>query len=93
MESELVFLNAARSGQIETVRRCVMAGINPNVRNEFGRTALIAAAQQGNTEVVKYLLSLDVDIFAKDDLRLDAFQVATETGHEDILSLLQEHSK
>lgn len=46
---------AARTGQIDVVKRLVDVGIDPNAADIFGRTALCFAVHQGKTSVIELL--------------------------------------
>ena len=47
---------AAREGYLDEVKRLVAAGVPVDAADAFGTTALLLAAGQGRTEVVRYLL-------------------------------------
>ena len=52
---------AARSGNLVEVKRLVEGGLPVDTRGHFGITALILAAQNGEAEVVRYLLDKGAD--------------------------------
>ena len=55
-------MNAAGSGNLESLKMLVMAGADlDQVDPEFGRTALETACWQGNIEVLRYLLDAGAD--------------------------------
>ncbi len=64
-EIESLFLSAARDGQTDLVTEFVKAGLDPDIRNDKGHTALILAAYNGHAETVRALLAAG----AKPDLR------------------------
>lgn len=59
--SEDQFLQAAKRGDVNEIRRLVKNGVNVNQRHIFGWTALHVAAMNGHLSVVKELLSLGAD--------------------------------
>ena len=54
---QAMYFDAARQGDIATLQTYYEAGLNPNVADEKGYTAIILSAYHGHTEAVKYLLS------------------------------------
>ena len=60
--SEKAFLEATGAGDVLAVNAFLLAGINPNARDEDeGDTALISAATAGNLEMVNALLKGGAD--------------------------------
>src|SRR5580658_7273577 len=51
---------------LEAVKMCLDAGIDPNAKDEEGRTALHGAAHKGRNEVVKLLVDHGADLEAHD---------------------------
>jgi hypothetical protein len=66
----------------EAIRTLVAAGADVNAANEFGFTALISAAQQGELEAVRTLLALGADPTAKTTDGLTALDWATQVVQE-----------
>merc|ERR1712062_553836 len=67
------------------VQLLVESGADLNIRDEDGSTALMCAAEHGQTDTVKFLIAQpDVDISAKDNDGLTALAVAVEAGHRDL---------
>lgn len=54
---QAMYFDAARQGDIATLQTYYEAGLNPNVADEKGYTAIILSAYHGHTEAVKFLLS------------------------------------
>jgi glutaminase len=52
---------AASQGDLEEVRTLISSGVDPNIGDYDGRTALHLAASEGHCEVVAYLLDQNVD--------------------------------
>jgi ankyrin repeat protein len=59
--SENSFVERARDGDLEPVRLFLQAGMNPNVTNKTGQTALVVAARYGRPKVVQLLLANGAD--------------------------------
>ena len=49
-------INAAASGDLETISRLIVKGLNINDADYDGRTPLHLACQAGHAEVVQFLL-------------------------------------
>lgn len=61
------FINAARIGNIDEVKRFLENGIDVNVKNIYKQTALHSAARSGHEKIVDYLLSYEnIEIDATD---------------------------
>ena len=60
------FFAAAQARDIQAINAFIDAGMNPNVQDSDGRTALISAAARGEQDVVNTLLSRGVNINVKD---------------------------
>jgi len=65
-------------------------GFDVNTRNLWGQTPLFLAAQHGQVEVVRVLVSHErVDVVAEDSLGDTPLSMAVKRGHEVIVDLLQ----
>ena len=82
-------LQAAHEGQEVLVQRLLEEGAGPEVRDEWGRTPLLRAAERGNVAIVKLLLSRD-DVLADSQDRDDRTPLswAAENGYEAVVKLL-----
>jgi ankyrin repeat protein len=77
------------AGNLEKVRLLVAKGANVNARSQAGRTPLmLAAAQDGNAAVVKFLLDRGADPKAEDATGATALLLAAESGDAASLRLL-----
>lgn len=86
---EKSFFAAVAADDVITVNTFLAAGINPNVRDEStGSTAIIAAASQGNLEIVKVLLHGGADVNAKDIGGYTAVLRALENKHDELADML-----
>jgi ankyrin repeat protein len=85
LEAELhltadTFIEKARQGDMAAIRSLLAAGIDPNVKDDEGRTALIAAAAGGQTEIVKLLLEKGAEVNARNQQGETALFVASGIG-------------
>ncbi|PNH06640.1 Ankyrin repeat domain-containing protein 50 [Tetrabaena socialis] len=90
-EDEIALVGAARDSDLPEVERLLSKpAINPNVqaRDWEGQTALHAASQWGNTEVVEALLQAGADAEAKDDAGQTALHLACNEGHTEAVEAL-----
>jgi len=60
------FVQKASEGDVQAVENFMIAGTDPNVTDEKGNTALIAAAKKGHQEIVTILLEKGADIESRD---------------------------
>ena len=87
--SELI--NASRRNSIVTARRLLDDGVNPNIQDGRGNTALIWASTKGHTEIVKLLLDHDADLDIEDNFGYTALMRASGNDRTDIVNLLESH--
>ena len=82
---ERIFLEASRSGDIDTVKRLCRPG-NVNCRDFEGRqsTPLHFAAGYNRVEVVEFLLQMGADVLAKDKGGLVPLHNACSYGHLEV---------
>jgi ankyrin repeat protein len=64
----LQFMSAASGGDLNTVQKLVSQGIDVNVRDIDGESAIGAAAGAGQKDVARYLLSAGADINGTDEI-------------------------
>ncbi len=61
------FVQKIREGEVETVKRALEGGMDPNISDETGTTGLIEAAKGGNRELVGLLLDHGAEIEGRDE--------------------------
>ena len=67
--SDDAFIELCKKGTAREVREALASGANINSKDEFGKTALMFAAQHNpDSEVVKALLAGGADINARDNV-------------------------
>ena len=80
---------AAGRGDIITVRDLLEKGGDVNEKdNEYGWTALMAAALNGRTDVLQILLEKSSHVDAKDNFGWTSLIIASRSGHTDIVRAL-----
>ena len=85
-------ISAAAAGDDATVRRCLQAGVNAEIRDEGGDTALAAAALQGKLTTCELLLQAGADAEAVNRATGDTVLMwAAATGIPEIIELLLRH--
>jgi uncharacterized protein len=82
--------SAAAGGSAETVRSLLVAGANPNARQNGGFAALHAAAQNGDAQMARDLLEHGADPSLPTDDGRTALSIAEEQGHDEVAALLRE---
>ena len=69
-----------------------MEKIDVNIQNNEGFGALICAAEQGYTEVLKELLEVEeIDVSQKDNAGASALSAADDNQNFDIVQILRSH--
>lgn len=84
--------NYAYAGNVPHVRRLLLEGVDPNVADEYRRTALSLAAEEGHLAVVDVLLAGGawVDPHEDYDTYETPLMVAVTSGHLDVVKKLVE---
>jgi ankyrin repeat protein len=83
--------DAAINGDIGRVRELLDRGVDPNIIDDHGITALIFASQKGHTEIVRLLLENNADINITDYFSWTALIYASSGGYTEIVGLLLEN--
>ncbi len=79
------FVRAAMIGETSAVARLLACGLDVNVADENGRTALLEAAFGGHVETVRTLLAKDADVNACDSDGWTPLMEAASKGHTEIV--------
>jgi ankyrin repeat protein len=87
------FWEAARKGDVATVKALLDKGVDVNAKFRYGTTALFKAAERGHIEVVKLLLERGADVNVKDTFYgATAMTWALENKHVEVVRALLEKS-
>ena len=83
--------DAARDGNIETVKQHLAAGTDVNAKNDIGRTPLHFAAWKGHKEVTALLIAKGADVNAKYIVGDTPLDMAIIDNHPETADLLRKH--
>ena len=78
-------------GLVDTVRRLLKHGADPNICNKDHSTPLHRASSLGFLEVARLLISCRAKVDVKDKTGRTPFQLAASKGHDEMTKLLLEH--
>ena len=88
VRAEAEFMDRVKQGDSAAVKSLPESGMNPDLRDKTGLTALMAAAGNGQTETVQTLLDRGADVNAKGKNGETALKLARDQGHAEIIQLL-----
>jgi len=86
-EVNMSLLDAASSGDVETVKTRLEQGADVHTANKNGVTPLIAAAYQNHIEVAQVLISAGADVNVQDNTQQSAYLISTSDGFLELLQL------
>ena len=79
---------AVKAGDVETLERLLAAGHDIDARDEHGQTALMVAAREGRTAVVRFLAGRGADLNHTAKFHLTALMLAVINGRAAIVRAL-----
>jgi len=82
------FLIAAEQGQLDTLKKCLDNGIDINVTNRQGRTAIINASLNKHYECVSFLINAGADIDKQDQTCFNPFLLSCLNNDLTLLRLV-----
>ncbi|XP_077998571.1 ankyrin repeat and EF-hand domain-containing protein 1-like [Glandiceps talaboti] len=88
---EKVYMNindAARLGDLESLKRAFWEGKNVDTRDKYFKTPLMVACHYGNQEMVEFLVQNGADVNARDNFKWTSMHHACHAGQMDIVELL-----
>ena len=82
-------IKEAARGNLEAVTDLIAQGVNVNIQNELGETALIEAVNYNHLEVVRILLDANADVnIRKRKRKMNALMIAGSKGYLDVVEIL-----
>ena len=88
--TEEAFTRVVEDGDTGVVELFLAGGMNPNVKDATGRTALVNAASRGSDGISRKLLSKGADVNAKDNAGSTALIESARNGHQETTKVLLE---
>ena len=88
---EYEFLEAAIHNDVDTLAKLLDEGVNPEVRDNDGNTALILFSNKGNKEALEILVNKGADLNARDQNGNTAFLITVKKGYLELASLFLEN--
>lgn len=82
------FVKHAKQGDVDVVKLFLMAGMDPNTKDDWGTTVLMHAVMQGHREVINVMLKAKASINEKNERGWTALAYATGPDKKDILIAL-----
>jgi ankyrin repeat protein len=82
------FLRSAETGDLTAVNLFLAAGMDPNVKDRYGGTALRYAAAKGHLAVVQALLDKGADVNVQDTDGFTPLRYAVYNGHTEVVRAL-----
>ncbi len=79
---------ALEDDDLQVAERLVWLGLNARVRDSFGRTPLMMAADKGALRLAGRLIDRGADVNATDRIGRTALMIAADRGHGEIVKLL-----
>jgi serine/threonine protein kinase len=88
--NEDAFIRVVEDGDTGAVDLFLAAGMNPDVKDATGRTALIRAASRGSNNISRKLLSRGADVNARDQTGSTALMESAQGDHKETTKVLLE---
>ena len=85
---DISILDAAKAGDIETVKQHLAAGTDVDAKDKYGRTPLHLAPGSGHKEIAELLIAKGADVNAKSKYGVTPLHYAAGNGHKEIAELL-----
>lgn len=87
------FFNGAASGELDDVKLFLKGTVDVNMRNERGWTALMLAARNGHSHIVRELLQREIDLNIINSTGQTALDIALFWNHSDVARQLRSQVK
>lgn len=86
-------ISYAIKGDISAVKYLLNMGADADHKDSDGKTALMHACRNCNTEMVELLLEFGSDVFTKDKFGKNALDIAADWGYPSLVKLMKAHVK
>lgn len=83
-----IFLHAAADGKLGILKLIDCTGIDVNIRDKNGNSALMLAAQNNHVDVVKWLLMNKANAFYENEKKLTALNMAQASNAKEVVAIL-----
>ena len=80
------------SGKRDCTEFFIKLGIDLDLRNKAGDTALMLAAAAGNDDITKQLIDAGADLQIRNEDNLNAYQIALNADQSKTAELIKKHS-
>ncbi len=90
LEAGSGFLDAAKKGEEQQIKNILKNGVDVNIKDKEGWTALHQAAFNGHIKIAKYLIQKYADVNAKEVDGWTPLMLASVNGHTKLVKLLIE---
>ena len=88
---DISILDAAKAGDIETVKQHLAAGTDVDAKDKYGRTPLHLAPGSGHKEIAELLIAKGADVNAKIDDGRTPLDFAVKYKRTETADLLRKH--
>lgn len=82
------FLCAARDGKLKKIKKLIEAGVNINIKDDSGKTALILASERGHVLVLAALIDAGANRYIRDKAGYTAAYYAFNTSNKKAFDLV-----
>lgn len=83
-------LDYARTGNIKNLKLEIEKGVDINIKDKYGNTALMWVSWEGYTNCIKILIDAGADINIQNKYGNTALKYAYWYGHTEIVKLLEQ---
>jgi ankyrin repeat protein len=88
--ADLDLIKAAKRGDLGQVKTAIAGGARLDAREEYGGSALHAAADEGHLEVAEHLISQGADLNLLDAMDMSPMMKAAVSGRVNVVKFLAE---
>ena len=88
MDTENNIFNAIKDGKLKSVQQFIEKGIDVNTQDKIGNSLLMNAVLNEQTDIAKYLISLNPDLYLFNEENFTVFPIAERLKDKSIFNLL-----